>query len=105
MAFAFRPMTRHQRIALTVSVFAIAVSLTVGASSASAQGILDRVKQKAQDKKDKMVDSATEAAADSVVNRGASAAQCLATNIKCIKEALDKGEDVKVVDAKGRPAS
>jgi outer membrane protein OmpA-like peptidoglycan-associated protein len=93
-------MRRHyvSRVALQVSV---AVAIAGSPTPGTAQGILDRLKQKAQDKANAMADSLS----DKVIDQATGAIQCLATNIGCIKKAFGAGKPVKLVDADGKPAA
>lgn len=70
-------------------------------ASASAQGLIDRMKQKVQDRVNNAEDSLTDAALD----KATGAITCAATNTQCIHKALGAGKTVKVVDKNGKPVS
>lgn len=70
-----------------------------------AQSIMDRLKQKAADKKAAVSDSIADAATSAAVDKATGAVQCLVTDIKCIKKAFDSGKHVKLADADGDSVS
>ncbi|MGB7211013.1 MAG: OmpA family protein [Gemmatimonadales bacterium] len=71
----------------------------VMAPSASAQGFLGRIKDKAQEKIDQHSDNAAQA----VVDKADNAIVCAATDQQCIAKAKAAGKPVQVVDASGHP--
>ena len=74
---------------------------SAAASAAGAQGIIDRAKQKIQDRVNNAEDSLTDAALD----KATGAITCAATNTQCIHKALGAGKTVKVVDKNGKQVS
>ncbi len=70
-------------------------------ASVQAQGLIDRVKQKVQDRVNNAEDSLTDAALD----KATGAITCAATNTQCIHKALGAGKQVQVVDKNGKPVS
>jgi len=80
---------------------ALATLLASAASAAGAQGLIDRAKQKIQDRVNNAEDSLTDAALD----KATGAITCAATNAQCIHKALGAGKTVKVVDKNGKPVS
>ena len=70
-------------------------------AGANAQGLIDRAKQKIQDRVNNAEDSLTDAALD----KATGAITCAATNTQCIHKALGAGKTVKVVDKNGKPVS
>jgi outer membrane protein OmpA-like peptidoglycan-associated protein len=83
---------------------AIAIAILLASAApfvAGAQGLIDRAKQKIQDRVNNAEDSLTDAALD----RATGAITCAATNTQCIHKALGAGKTVKVVDKNGKPVS
>ena len=70
-----------------------------------AQGIMDRLKQKAADKKAALADSLADAATTAAIDKATGAVMCIVTDIKCIKKAFDSGKHVKLSDADGDSVS
>src|SRR3954470_15842508 len=65
------------------------------------QGVLDRLKQKAADKKAQVTDSVADATTSSAIDKATGAVKCLVTNISCIKKAFGSGKKVKLADQSG----
>jgi OmpA-OmpF porin, OOP family len=84
-------------------ILTLAVLLASAAPFASlpAQGLIDRMKQKVQDRVNNAEDSLTDAALD----KATGAITCAATNTQCIHKALGAGKTVQVVDKNGKPVS
>jgi outer membrane protein OmpA-like peptidoglycan-associated protein len=83
---------------------AIAIAVLLASAApfvAGAQGLIDRAKQKIQDRVNNAEDSLTDAALD----KATGAITCAATNTQCIHKALGAGKTVKVVDKNGKPVS
>ena len=83
---------------------AIAIAMllaSVAPLAAGAQGLIDRAKQKIQDRVNNAEDSLTDAALD----KATGAITCAATNTQCIHKALGAGKTVKVVDKNGKQVS
>jgi len=83
---------------------AIALAMLLASAApfaAGAQGLIDRAKQKIQDRVNTAEDSLTDAALD----KATGAITCAATNTQCIHKALGAGKTVKVVDKNGKPVS
>ncbi len=83
---------------------AIAIAMLLASTApfaAGAQGLIDRAKQKIQDRVNNAEDSLTDAALD----KATGAITCAATNAQCIHKALGAGKTVKVVDKNGKPVS
>ena len=70
-------------------------------AGAGTQGLIDRAKQKIQDRVNNAEDSLTDAALD----KATGAITCAATNAQCIHKALGAGKTVKVVDENGKAVS
>jgi OmpA-OmpF porin, OOP family len=85
------------------AVFALAalVALAMPVTGLHAQGLIDRMKQKVQDRVNNAEDSLTDAALD----KATGAITCAATNAQCIHKALGAGKQVQVVDKNGKPVS
>jgi outer membrane protein OmpA-like peptidoglycan-associated protein len=83
---------------------AIAIAMLLASAApfaAGAQGLIDRAKQRIQDRVNNAEDSLTDAALD----KATGAITCAATNTQCIHKALGAGKTVKVVDKNGKPVS
>ena len=83
---------------------AIAIAMLLASAApfaAGAQGLIDRAKQKIQDRVNNAEDSLTDAALD----KATGAITCAATNAQCIHKALGAGKTVKVVDKNGKQVS
>jgi len=96
-----RPITLGELSRRVGKTIAFATLLASAASAAGAQGLIDRAKQKIQDRVNNAEDSLTDAALD----RATGAITCAATNAQCIHKALGAGKTVKVVDKNGKPVS
>lgn len=82
--------------------FCMLIGLLVPLVTASAQGgLIDRARQKVQDRVTNAEDSLTDAALD----KATGAITCAATNTQCIHKALGAGKTVKVVDKNGKAVS
>src|SRR5215510_13640834 len=75
-------------------LFVMLVASAAPLGSGGAQGLIDRAKQKIQDRVNNAEDSLTDAALD----KATGAITCAATNTQCIHKALGAGKTVKVVD-------
>ncbi len=91
------PSSRVRRAIAIVMLLASAAPF----AGAGAQGLIDRAKQKIQDRVNNAEDSLTDAALD----KATGAITCAATNTQCIHKALGAGKTVKVVDKNGKPVS
>jgi len=83
----------YRRIAFTAALGA----LTFIAAPSQAQGILDKIKQRASSEVDRKEDQAIDKAVNSI--------SCAITDKACIKKAHDAGTPIKVTDANGKPVS
>ena len=84
-----------------ILLLAMLLASGVPLSGGRAQGLIDRAKQKIQDRVNNAEDSLTDAALD----KATGAITCAATNTQCIHKALGAGKTVKVVDKNGKPVS
>jgi len=79
-----------------------AVAIVLGLPTAAhTQSMMDRLRQKAADKKAAVADSIADAATTAAVDKATGAVQCVVTDIKCIKKAFGSGKHVELSDAGG----
>lgn len=74
------------------------LALAVSAAPARSQGIIDRIKQKAQDR----VNAKADSAADKGLDKLEGAIRCVVTDKSCIAKAQSAGKPVIVTDDKGK---
>ena len=101
-----------KRLNRWITGLGLLAAVVVQPPAASGQGIMDRIRQKAQDKVQEKSDSlqATRSAkldslSQGVVDKATGAVECLVTNSGCIKRAFAKGKTVELVDSTGKAAT
>lgn len=93
---------RHPRLAAAVAACAL---IAVIAPPASAQGWLDRVKQKAKETVQQRTDQATDSVTNAAIDKAEHVVKCVVGDKQCIKNAQAAGQAVAVVNAQGQPVS
>ena len=75
------------------------------ATPAHGQGMLDRMKQKAQEKVQAKADQAADSLTQAALDKTESAVKCVISNLSCIQKAEEAGQPVIVVNAQGKSVS
>lgn len=94
---------RHPR--LTAVLVAGCTVISVLPATASAQGWLDRVKQKAKQTIQQRTDQATDSVTNAALDKAEHVVKCVVNDKQCIKNAQAAGQAVAVVNAQGQPVS
>jgi len=81
------------------------VAIVLPARQSRAQGMIDRIKAKAQEKLDKKIDSTADTLTGKAFDKAARAVTCVVTNKDCIATAVKQGRPVVVTDASGGKVS
>ncbi len=84
---------------------ALIVLALAAAAPLPAQGILGRIKAKAQEKISKKIDSTADTLTGKAVDKATGAVTCAITNKQCITQAEQQDKPVVVTDAKGEKVS
>lgn len=93
------------RVPRFIVALAVALSTLTAAPSASAQGWLNRVKDKAKEKIQQRVDQTTDSVTDAAYSKGENAVKCVVGDKACIRKAEAAGQHVAVVNAQGKAVS
>lgn len=88
-----------------VPALALFLGVATAVPAAGQGGFLGRVKQKAQEKLQKKIDSTADTLSGRIVDGATGAVVCVVTNKTCIADASKQGKPVKVTDASGKQVS
>lgn len=97
---------RFSRLAPPFLMLLLAAGFVAATPSAgSAQGWLDRAKQRVKEKVQEKADQTTDSVTDATLDKTVHAVKCAISNKQCIQQAAQAGQPVAIVDAQGAPVS